>query len=321
MLNIRYISENFLSKKQLFDLVPPYMVYQHFIPDIEIGTMILSPFRKEKVASFGLFFISEELMFKDFGGESGNAIKFTQLMLNVPYEEAKSYIETRVNTSLKPDVIEKVREYTSLKYRENKSATKISVVSRDWRKDDLEYWHPIDPRKFAEVKPIGKYTIITDNKRTDILFKEIAYAYRYGAYRYKIYAPLSKFALKWISNITIDLNWFGDAYLPLTGPILIVTSSTKDAMTIMSIGIPSIAPHSESQVFSKEQYDKYSSRFDNIYILYDNDEPGIRCAEEFKNKWPTVKLMFIPKEGAKDPFEYVKAYSLQQLKDFILKNI
>lgn len=102
------------------------------------------------------------------------------------------------------------------------------------------------------------------------------------------------------------------------GENLIITKSLKDVCVLYEHGIPSIAPNSENIFVTDAQYTKLKEKFKNIYVLYDNDEPGIAGAEKIKEKYPDVKLIFIPKESeCKDISDYRKRWGKEKTNELI----
>lgn len=90
--------------------------------------------------------------------------------------------------------------------------------------------------------------------------------------------------------------------LPPRGQHLIITSSLKDTMTLRRLGYLAINPTSENS--KRALYKKVrelNMRFNNnVYILFDNDPPGIKSAKSLAlvTGW---KPIFLPKTFSKDP--------------------
>ena len=59
------------------------------------------------------------------------------------------------------------------------------------------------------------------------------------------------------------------------GDYLVITKSLKDVMCLYEFGIPAIAPCSENLFLTENQYEKIKRKFKRIYVLYDNDKPGM----------------------------------------------
>ena len=116
---------------------------------------------------------------------------------------------------------------------------------------------------------------------------------------WRIYFPQRKeyrFLSNWNSNKIQGFN-----QLPKTGNVLVITKSMKDVMTLYSVGIPAIAPNSETLFISDNVLSNLKERFNRIFVLYDNDLPGISNMNKIKKLHPELNYLWIPREtGAKD---------------------
>lgn len=79
-------------------------------------------------------------------------------------------------------------------------------------------------------------------------------------------------------------------------------------MVLRSAGFISIAPQSENSYKSLlPKVAEINQRFNNVYILFDNDKPGIRAAHMLSKKvgfkWEPI---FMPRLWGKDPADFVK---------------
>jgi DNA primase len=60
---------------------------------------------------------------------------------------------------------------------------------------------------------------------------------------------------------------------------------------------------------TNSQYQKLSSKFNNIFLLYDNDAPGIHAMCKIKKQYPDLKILFLPLHGGdKDISDYRKMH-------------
>ncbi len=102
------------------------------------------------------------------------------------------------------------------------------------------------------------------------------------------------------------------------GEYLVITKSLKDVMVLYEFGIPAIAPNSENLFVTDAQYKKLKSKFKNILVLYDNDLAGIQGLKRIKNKYPEIKVSFIPRKyGVKDISDFRKKYGLTETQKLI----
>lgn len=99
---------------------------------------------------------------------------------------------------------------------------------------------------------------------------------------------------------------------------LYIVSSMKDVACVMSRNRNSIAGLSESIPISKHWMDKALLLYENIVVLFDNDETGIKMANRFKATYPYVIVESVPKlEGilpdgklTKDPADLAYSFSV-----------
>ena len=200
----------------------------------------------------------------------------------------------------------------------------IMVTIREWKEHDIEYWklHGVDIEwlNLGEVYPISHYFI-----NGSIRYAE-KYAYAYierkdNRITYKIYQPFSK-ENKWLNNNNASV-WELWECLPETYKYLIITKSRKDALSIMStLRIPSTSLQAEGTIPKPQVMQELKDRFDNIYLLYDNDfekdtnygmEYSKRLSEEYD-----IPMIRIPDEYAeKDYSDLVKRYGKEKAKKII----
>lgn len=285
---------------------------------------IKSPFREDKKASLGIYRDKTgKLRYKDFGtGEYGDSIDFCRKIgrkIEIKKEDARKEEEEmkKLNTDGKQERI--------IRYRE-----------REFSKKDKEYWeesgatdYKIDECiKRGLLKSAQRLIFFTGKKITGVLECE-EYAYLLFCKRqenfpgqseqeeFKLYQPKSK-KRKWINKIKGDELFFWDM-LPDRGEQVIITSSFKDALCLMSqIEIPAIAPQGEGMTLKKDKIEELERRFKEIYIIYDNDEAGRKNAERVTKEFPKTTIVEIPKiMGAKDPSELYKAVGEEMFYDIM----
>lgn len=110
----------------------------------------------------------------------------------------------------------------------------------------------------------------------------------------------------------------GTHMLPKSGEYLVITKSMKDCMVLYELGIPAIAPCSETTFISDSQYRKLKERFDNIVILWDNDLTGIKFANKFRKQYDIIPL-WLPRDTHKDISDYYKAEGKKKTLELIEK--
>lgn len=126
-----------------------------------------------------------------------------------------------------------------------------------------------------------------------------AYIYIFKDEKIKVYFPYRK-TTRFITNISGLSFLEGFDFLPKYGSKLVITKAYKDVAFIKSTEIESVSPCSESILVNKEIMDEVQSRFGIIYILFDNDEIGVKMSDKYKMTYPFLQQIFIPKNLSKD---------------------
>jgi hypothetical protein len=310
MINMNdYEEKIFLNKENLIDKINPYDIYRHYITEkFIIGKRFSSPLREDKHPSFIIFNSKyNELFWKDFRFGSGDSIILVQKMFNLNYFEALSKIATDFNLRhifINPkDVIKSNKDPVIYNKTEiEKEFVTIKIRSRKFNAYDYWFWNQFGITykclKKYNVVPITHYFI----NGSPIKASKLSYAYpekKDGNITYKIYQPLSK--AKWFNNhdYSVIQGW---RQLPRRGSILIITSSLKDAMSIIcTTDYCAVAPQAESVLMKPHILKKLNERFDNIYINYDNDYNksenwGQLNAIKIIDKYDFIKNIIIPSE-------------------------
>jgi hypothetical protein len=319
-------------------------IFSYYLPSYSLGSKgaINSPFRDDSKPSFGIFYADKisKWLFKDAGiNKTGGAFSFVQELhkLNSYFEAVCKVAEDFglgdkmiiPNSSFKP--VDKKRIYTAQHNALNTVYQKdiiITPITRDWDDRDKRFWYDQYRIKKStldkfNVLPITHIKIqYGDGNVSTIKQDNFAYAYeeyKDGIYSYKIYQPFNE-KHKWRNNIVPGAH-FGYRQLPDTRDILIITKSGKDVMAIHdTLGIPSIAIQAESHRIKKSVMDEYKKRFKKVYILFDNDEAGIKAIEIYKQLYDGIHILSLPKDYPKDFSDTIK-YKGVELTKQLFKNL
>lgn len=101
------------------------------------------------------------------------------------------------------------------------------------------------------------------------------------------------------------------------GEYVVVTKAMKDVMCLYEFGIPAIAPCSENQFLTKDQYINLCKHFKRVYLLYDNDLPGVSAMNKFHKEFPNLICLKLNRNDAKDISDYRKLYGYKKTLDLI----
>ena len=329
------------NKEDILGCISDEEIFSHFLGGIP-KRPICSPIRKDRIPSFSIFYSDkyQKLMFKDFAtGDRGDAFVFVMRLFNIPrITDAFCFIASEFHLDqFQTEAIQKIaRKSLSFVSKENSGKVKrerinLKVKVRPWKKIDRDFWQKKygftkKELEYCGIFPISYYFMNDYCKQAD----ELAYVYieqKDGLVTYKIYQPLSEH--KWINNNDFSV-WELWQQMPAKGKNLIITSSRKDAMTILFLyGSPELMASCALQSETTNPKDKViaelKSRFENIYVLYDNDyikpnNPGRAAGKKFCEKYGLTQLEIPERFGVKDPSDYLERYGKKELK-LLLKNL
>ena len=96
----------------------------------------------------------------------------------------------------------------------------------------------------------------------------------------------------------------------------------KDVCLLSTLGIPAIAPNSETQFVSDKMLDELRNRFKNIALLYDSDLTGVRFMNKIRKQHrDLIVCMITRKYEAKDISDFYQKYgkskTIELIKDCI----
>lgn len=156
---------------------------------------------------------------------------------------------------------------------------KISFKPRKWNLEDKEYWSRYGIQKhhleLDNVYAVDYFVHNTKSKPKQT-FKQkpndLCYGYVYKD-KVKVYRPYAILEHeKWLNNIpNIILGYHA---IPYKWSYVIITKSYKDWRVLINLGFIALHVQSENHKFSEEEIDLLHSRYDKLYILFDNDPSG-----------------------------------------------
>lgn len=278
-----------------------------------IPSLIHSPLRQDNKPSFALYCPrGTEVNYRDFStGESGTIWTLLMKMWNCSYREANAKVYNDLGTKSYGTKV-CAGNFTTRRYKIN-SYIDLKCKVRKWRDYDLEYWSSygisLEWLKYADVYPISHKIIIKDG--ISYAFGADKYAYAFVEFKdnkttMKLYQPFNKSGYKWTNshNKSVLSLW---TKIPKTGKKLCICSSLKDALCLWAnTNIPAIALQGEGYNISEAAKNALKERYENIYILLDNDAPGLKDAEILAEK-TGFKNIILPKfEGGKDISDFFK---------------
>jgi len=291
------------QKEDILSKVTELQIYKHYFPDLPIGVVTSSPFREDGTPSFIIRVKDSYTYFMDYGtGEKGDVISFVKKIYpELTHDQLLLKVKEDLSSGYVPPV----------EYCKRNVVIDLLIKRRDFTPGDLTFWERFgvtaNTLRLFRVTPISFFWV----NGTRFTCTEPAYAYDIGG-EYKIYRPTKadyRFIAGGVKIQGIDL-------LPDTHDILIIQKSYKDVMVCYEYGYPAIAPQSETSPIPEDIMRDLKTRFKRIVILYDNDEAGLKAADELSKKYD---LEYIYLDKAKDLSDHVQEFGKEVTKDILEK--
>ena len=282
---------------------------------------ILSIFNaRDKVPSMFIYYdvVSKFYKFKDFSsGNQGDSIELVKALFNMPTRGHAAYkILEDYQIYIKNNTVAVVDILYHDKYKV------VDYEMRHWTNFDQTYWmgYKIGSKMLAKynVIPLSFFTMSKlglDGVEISYTFKR---SYVYGYFRndgslYKIYMPKNtdkKF-------IKVENYIQGIDQLKYDCKYLLITSSLKDLMAFNKLGISNIeaiAPDSENTMIGEKAIGELKPHYEKIVVLFDNDDPGIKAAQRYKDKYG-FNTILLPME--KDLSDSVKVHGIDKVREVL----
>lgn len=337
-----FIPREPLTKENIFKKITSYDIFKYYCSGFsKVGEMFKSELREDTNPSCCISNISGDLLYTDFGQGSYRCIDYVMAKYNISYIEALHRINSDFSLGLSTTIPYNVAggvytpptTYGKVQFKEKKP-TIIRIKSREFTKQDLDYWYQYlwtkEMLEKANIKSLSHYWIDNDKNANQIYYvdkDEVCFSYEYywsnDIFRRKIYLPNSR--IRFISNIDSSIVQ-GYHLLPKEGgDILFITSSLKDCGIFWLLGYNAIAPNNEETLFPESYVEKLKMRWKRIIIFFDNDftkkdNTGVNNAIKFHQKYG-FEYYYTPDGTEKDPSDYVKSYGLQAFKELLESKI
>jgi 5S rRNA maturation endonuclease (ribonuclease M5) len=307
------------------DEVPKEWVFEYYLNLREKLTgqniKMLSAFNvKDKVPSMFIYQDNGKYKFKDFSsGFQGDHIELVKHLFQY---------DTRIKSisRILSDYQEYLKHNAPVERGPIQFYDKFKVVDfemRHWNTLDQKYWtqFKIGSSILSQynVVPLEFFTMSKTEPDGSITSYKFSRPYVYGYFRndgelYKIYMPKipEKKFIK-IQNYTQGMD-----QLKYDSKYLLIVSSLKDLMSFRRLGIGNIeciAPDSENTMIGESTIKSLSKRYNSIIVLFDNDEPGLKAAKRYQDKYG---INFINLDMSKDLSDSVKDHGIEAVRDKLL---
>lgn len=302
--------------------VPREWVFEHYLNLTERlcgqSLKIKSVFStKDKVPSMCIYTDSKGYYkFKDFSsGYGGDGLNLVMYIYNLSSRGMASFrIMDDYNTFISNNT------YTPIEYKVQNKYVVSDYEMRHWNTLDQAYWKNFKLSSSIleghNVHPLFFYNMIKENEGQLLDVVNIKANFIYGYFRedgtlYKIYTPKNK------DNKFIKVHDYiqGSDQLEYKSKYLIITSSLKDLMCFKRLGITgieSISPDSENSVIPENFMRPLLDKYQKIIVLFDNDEPGLKSAQKYKDKYG---FEYINLDMSKDLSDSVRDHGVEAVRD------
>lgn len=314
----------FQTKNLIHDIhdIPDTWIFEHFCKlhyklegqDVRIKSV----FKEERTPSMCIFYTDKynTYRYKDFSsGKYGSAIELIKEMYQLTYYQACQKVIEEYNDCI-------IKNGCGYQSKPIKSFSKFKVTDytkRSWNTKDQYYWTQFNiGSKLLEehcVFPLEKYIM-----QKDIDQIEITGGYIYGYFKkdgtlYKIYQPktLDKKFIKVKSYLQ------GTEQFKPENKNLIITSSLKDLMALKSLKLSAlniVAADSENTMIDSAHIESWQNEYENIVVLFDNDQAGIDAMLKYKEKYNFIKPTLLPL--SKDIADSIKDFGARKVKEHIV---
>ena len=316
-----------ITKELILSKVSEEQIFEHYGIKVQKG-LFCSKLRPDKRPTVAFYKNKRgRLMLKDFGdGSCLDCFGFVQQLFGVSYYMSLQIIANDFGIIHRPDLVENKPkcEYSGIKFEENKSAI-IQIQTREFNQDELNWWlrYGINHQTLKKFKV---YPVDSVWLNCHLFYQNIDHKPIFGYYggikdnieQWRIYFP-SQRKYKFISNWKAT-QIQGAHMLPKEGgDYLVITKSLKDVMCLYEFGIPAIAPCSENLFLTENQYEKIKRKFKRIYVLYDNDKPGMSAMWKIRKQFPDVTCLMLNAKDAKDISDYRKTFGYRSTLELINK--
>ena len=282
---------------------------------------MLSAFNvRDKVPSMFIYQDGGKYKFKDFSsGFQGDQVELVRYLFNYDARfKATNRIITDYQEYLKhnaPAVRGPIQFHDKFKV--------VDFEMRHWNTLDQKYWtqFKISSSILSQynVVPLEFFTMSKTEIDDSVTSYRFSRPYVYGYFRndgelYKIYMPKipEKKFIK-IQNYTQGMD-----QLQYDSKYLLIVSSLKDLLSFKKLGIGNIeciAPDSENTMIGESVINKLREKYAKIIVLFDNDEPGIKAAQRYQDKYNIPHVIL---DMSKDLSDSVRDHGIEPVRDKLL---
>jgi hypothetical protein len=322
------------SKETIYDYINDYDIFKYYIPRFnKIGQMFTSDLREDKHPTCCINRYNNTLLYADFGTSSIglDSFGYVQLKYGVKFYEALDIITADFNLPLLLNSPEKPRikpNYKPVLHKVNIddipkcTVSSLRVKVRPFDSRDKHYWFDRYQFTCKDLIHFDVYALEYYVQKGQIIRnKNCTYGYYLGIKEghelWKCYCPEAKGSdEKWRTNCDSGVL-MGLKQLPETGETLFITKALKDVIVLYKLGFDAVSPQAEFQKINSDIIENLRLRFKNIFILYDNDDAGVKASIKAGKDYNLPYILLPEEYGVKDCSDFVEAYDYELLNNVL----
>jgi len=293
------VSENSPMGK-LISKTNDYTIYTFFIQKkLKLHELIKSPLRNDKNPTFNIYRPQtprweDQLLFKDYNGESGNVFKFVKLFAFHNYsirlesiQDIIYFIENKLNLNSEDPIRIDFKEIED----DGKFNMNYGVKHFEkWQDYHLEFWNNIGVSEkllnYYRVRPV-KYLLNNEGRKIKNFEYTNTFVY-WISDKFKIYQPYEENFKKFFNQCPKKIQYVqGIDYCFGRKKEILITKSMKDILVFQAHTKEwenIIAPHGEGYNIEEMLIYWILQNFKKITIIYDFDYTGVKASNKLRKQ-------------------------------------
>jgi len=307
-----------LTKNEILKRISQQEIFSILFGDIDYKSRYVNPIRNDEKAGCFFSWHNGILWFSDFADIKVNRDCFELLKdaYNLNFYETLQYIDEyfglgiQNGNPIKPKIVDKI-----VVKKSTKSKTLITYQKRTFDRHHKKYWsnYEITQEQLLQdqVFPTVYFKIHSRAKDKWVTIRpfanEVTFTIdQWGGDAIKICRALHKGDMKWITNCTKNHIGIDNGF---QGENLIITKSYKDWRVLKNQNLSAIWLQNEGMFPKQELLESLCMTYNNIYVWFDNDDPGIKAGKKLKeiisSFHDNVEHIYLPDKKVKDPAECI----------------
>lgn len=324
-----------VNKDFVLSRITDAMIFGYYFGPFKIGDKYPSKFRKDRNPSTGFYVSSKsnKLIYNDLKtAEKLDAFDFVQKLYGCSFQDAVTRVATDFGLvtgkvrNMDMNLMKKMMEFDKEEAKEYK---KIQWMFRKHDAQSIEFWksyhitrEEIRRERVFQIDRLFINDYEVPNKDNELRFA-LTIPRKGEEALSKIYAPTATDNYRFVSNIPNALPFGLNTLIPGSSKKLFITKAVKDKIIVQKFFPAVIASQNESSPSIPDALlEKFHAHFDEIFVLWDNDETGLHGMKEMEKRG--CKGLHLPvswlEHGLKDYSDLAKSAGLGSVENFFKKH-